>query len=490
MATIQGAAGNVAKVDMAGNLNVVLPSSKADAGAIRLYSDNDSGSVTGTPQLISPQTSKDFRLRVGLDSILFNESFNATAQNTGVWKHQSSTMTATQSGGFLNINAAGTSTAANNYAYLQTWRVFNYIPESPLVVETKAQITAIPIANEVVSFGLGFPLVAVECIDGAWFELTSAGLVGCLRYNSGPKVTTSVLKDAASFSLNTTYKFHMHVSKAGVEFWLDDILLGVLGTPAAQSQPYVSVSLPYFVQKYNPALVGSSPNLILKVGEVSIIQTDLAFGKLFQQQMSGAGLHGYQGQNGGTMGPLATYPNSTNPTTAAPSNTALTANLPAGLGGQGLATLWNLAATDMVLMSWQNPAGSVAITPRTLYIYGLTISCAAFSAAWTAPAAGQHLFQFGLAFGHTAVSLATTETASFASGTTKAPRKKVLGLIGFATGATPIGTPGDKVIQVKFDCPVAVNPGEFVQVICKMLNGAATATGGLYFTVDFDAHFE
>jgi hypothetical protein len=68
------------------------------------------------------------------------------------------------------------------------------------------------------------------------------------------------------------------------------------------------------------------------------------------------------------MGSLATRPNSTNPTTALPVNGSLTANLPTGLGGQGLATLWNLAATDMLLLAYQNPTGGVNQSPRTLYI--------------------------------------------------------------------------------------------------------------------------
>ena len=479
-----------ANVDAGYNLNVALPNTPAYVGSVRLMSENDTGALTGTPYLKSPETSPDYRLRVGLDTVLFYDTFNASAQNTGVWKHAFSTMTMTQSAGFLNVNAAGTSTASGNYAYLQSWKYFPLIGTAPLAVEFTGQITLTPSANEVYQSGLGIPTGAAEPVDGVWFELTSNGLFGCLRYNSGTTQKTSQLKTAASIPLNTNGKYVIVIGERKIEFWVDDVLLGELTIPVAQGQPFLTTALPLFMQKYNSGVVGSSPNMIIKVGDITVTLMDIATNKSWQQQMASTGLHAYQGQDGGTMGGTATYVNSTNPTTALPVNTALTANLPAGLGGQGLATLWNLAATDMVMCQFQNPTGGVNQTPRTLYIYGIRITAAAFTAAWTAPAAGQHLLQWGLGFGSTGVSLAQAETASFATATTKSYRRKALGLMGWATGATPIGTPADKDIVVHWDVPLVVNPGEYVSVICKMLNGAATATGGLYFTVDFDAFYE
>jgi hypothetical protein len=60
----------------------------------------------------------------------------------------------------------------------------------------------------------------------------------------------------------------------------------------------------------------------------------------------------------------------------------------------------------------------------------------------------------------------------------------------FSNATAAIGTACDKDIIVKFDTPIVVNPTEYLMIACKMLNGAATATGGLYFTVDFDHYFE
>lgn len=61
----------------------------------------------------------------------------------------------------------------------------------------------------------------------------------------------------------------------------------------------------------------------------------------------------------------------------------------------------------------------------------------------------------------------------------------------WATGATAIGTSPDRGdIYVQYNTPLCVFPGEHVGIICRMLNGATTASGGLYYSVDFDGYFE
>ena len=87
------------------------------------------------------------------------------------------------------------------------------------------------------------------------------------------------------------------------------------------------------------------------------------------------------------------------------------------------------------------------------------------------------MIQWSLAFGHTAVSLAQTETASFATGTTKAPRRIALGFSSWAVGAGIGAQPQDGQIFIDLgDSPVYVNAGEFVALVGKFLVGTATAS--------------
>jgi len=121
--TIKGSTtGNGAEVDSVHRLKVNLATGDvpAEVGGVRNFSEVDPGTRTGSPLLRSNEVSMDYRARVGTDTVLFSDIFNAGAQNISLYKCAFTTMTLTQSAGFLNINAAGTSTVSGNYAQLQT----------------------------------------------------------------------------------------------------------------------------------------------------------------------------------------------------------------------------------------------------------------------------------------------------------------------------------------------------------------------------------
>ena len=79
-------------------------------------------------------------------------------------------------------------------------------------------------------------------------------------------------------------------------------------------------------------------------------------------------------------------------------------------------------------------------------------------------------------------SLATSESASFTTGTTKAPRRVPIGFqswpVGAAIGAPP--TEGPIYFDLE-DAPIYVNPGEFIALVGKFLVGTATASQTINF---------
>lgn len=464
-----GTSGTKADVDANKQLLVATNSDPQKAGAIVAYQANDEGTVTGSRYLKSAEVSQDFRLRVGVDTLLFSDTFNATAQNTALWKHAFATMTMTQAAGFLNVNAAGTSTVSGNYAYLQSWRHFQLIGTAPVAVEFTGQFTAWPTANEVFQAGVGIATGAADPVDGVWFELTSAGLYGVQRYNSGVATKTQLIADVSTMPLNTNAKYVAVIGEREIEWWIDDVLYGESPMPAANGQPFITSALPVFMQKYNAGTVGSSPNMIVKIGDVSVTLMDLASNQTWANQMAGMGL-GMQGMNGGTMGsPQVQWANTALPTAAAATNT--TAALGAFLGGIFQMNAPATSATDVIIASYQNPAGGANQTPRTMKIRGIKVDCVNSGAA---VATTGTTFAVAVAWGATNVSLATTESASFATGTTKARRIQPIGVISFPVGAA-IGAQASG-IQFDFEAPLVINPGEFVQVVAKILVGTATAS--------------
>ena len=98
------------KNDGAGNALVNMPGNSASgatvgggpetAGHVTIQSENDPGVATGERYVLSPETSDDYRLRVGRDSFLDNETFNYTNQNTAKFGYTATTLVMALSGGF------------------------------------------------------------------------------------------------------------------------------------------------------------------------------------------------------------------------------------------------------------------------------------------------------------------------------------------------------------------------------------------------------
>lgn len=472
-----------ANLDVAGNVKASLPDGSVPerVGALRFLSENDDGSLYGSPLLRGPETSQDFRLRVGTDTVVFNYSFNATAQNISLWKHAFLVMTMTQSAGFLNVNAAGTSVTSGQFAYLQSWKYFNLIGSAPMAIELVQQFDRTPTANEVYQIGLGVPTGAAECVDGVWFEYTSAGLVGCMRYNSGTTTKTAALP--VTVPVNTNAKFAMVVGVRGIDYWYEDQFLGSQLPPAAQAQPFLSTSLPLFIQKYNNGTVGSSPNMIPKVGQVTVSVLDIPTNQTWAAQMSSMGLGLQQLDGGSATSPQIQWANTTLPTAAAATNT--TAALGAFLGGIFQMNAPVASTTDLIVSSYQNPIGGVNQTPRTMKLRGIKIDCVNGVVAVGTTAT---VFAVAVAWGGTSLTLAATESTTFQTATVKLRRVQPIGVISFplaaAVGAQATG------IQFDFEAPLVINPGEFVQVIVKCLVGTATATETFQWIVSPNAYHD
>lgn len=440
----------------------------ANVSAIKMYSENDSGSVTGTPYLYSPETDEDYRLRVAQDTMLDNETFNYTAQNTGKHTYANSTITNTWTTAGMTTNGSGVTTTGSGTSF-GSYAEFPLLTSCVLYCEFTGSLSAAITTNFIIDIGLfrRGSATAYAPADGAYFRVNASGVFGVINYN-GVEVPTSAF--AFTHVNNKKYQFIITVSERETAFWIDNVLYGTIPTPTGQGSPFLSATLPFSVRHAHTGTTGAVIQFQLNDYGVSISGANIpkTLGEIGNSIMGS-----YQGTSGGTMGSLATYPNSTIPTAAAPSNTALTANLPAGLGGQGIVTAAVAAATDGIWGSYQNPAGTVSILGKRLKITGVRVDAVNTGAIVATTAT---VLQFSLAFGHTAVSLATAEGAA-----AKAARRVALGYMTFPVGAAIGAAPTQNSINVDFKEPIYVNPGEFVALAAKFVVGTATASQTISF---------
>ena len=440
----------------------------SNVSAVKFFSENDAGTVTGTPYLYSPETDEDYRLRVAQDVMLDNETFNYTAQNTGKHTYANSTLTNTWTTAGMTTNGGSVTTTGTGLTF-GTYAEFPLITSGLLYCEFTGSLSAALTTNFVIDVGMfrRGSSTAYAPTDGVYFRINPSGVCGVINYN-GVETATSAF--SFTHTINQKYQFIISISEREVNFWIDNVLYGKINTPTGQGTPFLSSTLPFSIRHAHTGTTGAVIQFQMNDYGVSLSGANIV--KTLGE--TGNAMFGsYQGLSGGTMGSLASYANSTNPTAAAPSNTALTANLPSGLGGQGVVTAAAGGSTDGIWGSYQVPAGTVSISGKRLKITGVNVSAVNTGAA---VATTSTTIQFSLAFGHTAVSLATAEAA-----TTKAARRVALGYLSWLVGAAIGSAPTQNQINVSFSEPIYVNSGEFVQLVGKFIVGTATASQTISF---------
>lgn len=468
-------------------ITVQNPKTLGQEGFVGLAGINDDGTVVSGGRHNRVYVSEGNALYSGMKNQLWDDTFNATAQNTSKYKYAFTTMTAAQATGFLTLNSGSITTLSTSVGF-QSWKSFPLFAKAELRFNASAQIPNGAQANQTIEFGLfqatlngaapGAPT------DGVFFRFNTAGeLRGYINYAGTETATAAMTPPSGSVNHDWTIVIQTNT----VLFYIDDVLYGklILTTDApTQGQPMMAAAMPITFRVFT---AGSAPALapILKVSDVFVSELGPDLNRPWQHQKAGFGHMAYQGQNGGTMGSTSNFGNGAAAAATALSNTAVGTGNPAGLGGyfHYLPTL--TAGTDGICTSFQNPSGGTTQTPRNLVITGIWVH----SAVDLVLAGGPLVMAYTLAYGHTSVSLATSESASFTTGTTKAPRRVPLGmeacLVTSAAGTlmSPAG------VYRQFVSPIVVAPGEFVAVVARNM-GVVTTTGSVYGLVGYDAYFE
>lgn len=468
-----------------GNTKVTLPAELDQSGYNRPVSEVDAGLISGTPTLLAGEVTEDFQARMSPNSILGLHQFNAAAQDTG----QSTSVTTTMTlgyGGQLQTNASSITTintgvlwqskqhypmfgASATYAYLKirwtgTWAVTNTTME-----------VALGLKNLTTPFAL---------TDGVSIRSNNTGVFGVANVNGTEQSGTPwvLVNGGAAFvpTMGTAYDVIISSSSRSVIFWVDYKdgnnfqVANRINLSAATRRPMYGGSAPLSVSH---AIGGTAASGVISMSVLEAIITNDGLSNTRSEPTTAALLTGgQQGQSGQTMGSVSNYTNSLAPTAGAVM-TNTTAALGTGMGGQFSALPTLAANTDGIVCSFQNPLGTVAITGRQLVIQGVTIK--AIVTTVLVGNATPVIYIPSLCYGHTNVSLATTEAAG-----AKAPRRIPLpGFIQFAAAAA-VGSVSDTV-QVKFDRPLPVYPGEFVAIAAKNI-GVVTTTGVVTFIVAYD----
>ena len=198
-------------LDTNNNIKVALPLAADQQGGIRVFSENDSGGVTGVPSLWSPEVDADYRLRISQDIILDDESFNYTAQNTGKHTYSSTTLANSWTAGNLITNS-GSIINVNTGSVFATYATFPNNGTQTLSADVELAFSNQPVSNTIIEFGLGIPgSQLVAPLDGVFMRLTSAGLIGVASNNGTEKPITFPLTDGTGIWAYTPEKKYQFI---------------------------------------------------------------------------------------------------------------------------------------------------------------------------------------------------------------------------------------------------------------------------------------
>jgi len=472
--------GNVAEIDSSNRLKVSVESSRAAAGFAAPFGLVDDGTVVSGGIRREIDVSSDFRQRVGMDTLLWQDVFSYTPINNSAYSVITSTMTVDQSTnpGLMTFNAGASVTTAH-HAVVRTWRTFPVIASSPLYLYFSAIGVNQTAVNAQCDVGLGYATTTIAPTDGVFFRWKLDGTLVGVMNNNGVETETAELTRVAD---NERGEYLIIINDETVEFWIDGIYRAKLDavTTYTGHGPVRSPALPFVARLFNSGTASAAKSI--RIAEVSITLADIASNRLWATQMAGMELGAHQIPPGATAGQLTTWGNSAAPSAITLANNGAGANTLLTLGG-----LWSFAApagaeTDYVIFTYTVPAGSVTQPGKNLVIRGCRIEAINTGAAVaTTPTT---LF-WALGVGGTAADLATAD--SLTAGT-RAFRRIPLGIQSFVVGAA-IGAQGP-VIDVNLDAPVVVAPGTRVNGIVRVPLGTATASQVMRGTFMVNGYFE
>lgn len=411
------------------------------------------------------------KLKTGVDGLAFYDSTEGVAVDTNKWVQTLTTMTITQAVALGILFNAGSSVATTVGAQQTSQVRFPVVARNGLLFRARVNPSA-HFNNNLIEVGFGAPATATASSIGngaVWRKDGSGQWIPCVSVNGGTEILGTPISDAdfrESIPVGSYATFEVAISDARCAFRIfqsDGSLVneqivtfgGTVGT-------FGVTRLQAMLRLYNAGATGTAVQM--RVSQVSVWLTELL--QLSQEQIA------VWNNNGSLTSPtvytqLANYANSLAPVSASMGNT--TAGY-ATLGGQ-----WQFAAlagseTDYALFGIQIPV-PFGFTALRVQIDAINTGAIVATTAT--------VIQWGLAFGSSAVSLAT--------GAPYAAMRKAIGYHSWAVGAGFGASGGPSIVWQGRE---KVQPGRFLHVIAKLPIGTATASQVLRGTCAIDGFFE
>lgn len=464
-ARIRGSNGLDINANADGEVLVGLPKNADNAGVAAVAAEVHHG-LAGAARVVRPlDASLDYRLRVGLDTVLFTDNFAqgaVTTPNISKYQVTTSVMTPVGAGSRMVLNS-GNSVAANAYACMRTYQTFVIKQAAPLYINFQADYTQTLQANN--TWELGFGTVTQTLLDGVCIRATSSGaIVGVISIN-GDEITTTdfnVIKPGC-WEAGVTPDALIVIGAKTTEFWVNDDMIASIETPPEYNLPSMSGSGSIYASIKNDGITSLAQQLRLQSWGVT--QADVDTGLRASQIAAMQGLGGTSLPDGVTAGPSENYVNSNAPGNATLSNSAAGYTT---IGGKFKFAAVAGAETDYLLFAAVVPGQSATQKGRRMVLRRVSIDSIVVGGA---VATTGTTLEWSVGVGSTSASLSTSDGAIGTGG--RAYRRKAIGFQDFPVGSA-IGSRAER-LDITWDGGLVVDAGTYIAFIMKCPVGTATA---------------
>ena len=480
---------------------VALNQDVTKVGFAAVAGEHDAGDITGTRDILAMDVSHDFRVRTGMDNLVWNEFFGGTTINTTKWATPLSNATVVQAGGFITLNSGGSTTSGHG-SILKSWRTFPVYGTFGTYFEYIAKFNTASFDNTICELGAALTAntVATAPADGAFFRYTSAGLE-CVLVNNAAEVisipVSAVNLTAAGIVLTNTNHYIVFIAEDVVEFWINDLLVGMIPRPATGQALTASMQLCCYARVYMSSTnTGTAQKLSIAMANVST--ADMESAKLWQHKC--ATMHDHCQVLPSTGVSTGSSVNAGVTNTALPAvMTTITAT---GLGTAGVSGLGGIqrhaqgtgasltADSAWMLFSYGVPAPVTAApvsASKGLVITGIDFALTSRVVAGTNAAVIPVIVE--LNYGCTNVNPTTGENIATQTTPVKGVRRQILGYM-----QIPINMPiGTLITPISWQpvTPIYAEAGTFVQITMRpLVTWVLANTQELVAMCSFDGYWE
>ena len=489
MAVIDGGSSSSGKanVDSNFNLNVNLPTTGTQSGLSRLNYLRDASTSR------EAQVSEEGELETRQGRLIFHANLNGAAAGALInnqFNQQTTTMTLALNAGFLRLNNSAITTL-NTGCSINSWRTFSTETKCTVSLSGHIRHTQGAISNKQMDFGFGYYDIAANQAaamnEFAGFRWTQAGnLIGVLEYSAGgaPTTVTVNINGGVPYADSAVKRYEVQLSQEQVEFWVDGVYQAAIVRQADAPGTAKANGYPIIARLFNGASAPASAP-VFDIANINVVRYGYEADIPLPTRQVLMGRHSNQGQAGlvATNGNTALIQASgTAPTGTTGSNTATTIT---GLGGYYAlngAAVTVTPHSNIIISSYQNiilpEAAGAATDARNLIITDIMISPMVVT---TVLVGGGAVWEWFVAVGSSALSLATADAAGTTALSTTSPRITPLPLMDSIAAAAVVGTVATRIgdSSVSLQTPLVVMNGQFIHIGIRTFQVTAAITSGV-----------